>query len=171
MSNVVVISAGLSGLSAACYLTPATVMRSHSWHATQFQVVARTSWVGAFTGPFGRPDPTWRFRTPVQSGKRFRDPRLHELFSFQAMFRGLHAGCRARALCRNHIHGQHCRRLVPRRRHPQRSVAMAQAAEKAGDLTVHAMSLKRAVLPYRTGGGRRHCGRTRSHHVEKYPEG
>ena len=49
-------------------------------------------------------------------------------------------------------------------------VAMAQAAEKAGTLR-YMRCIEAVLLPYRTGGGRRHCGRTRSHHVEKYPEG
>jgi phytoene desaturase len=64
VSSVVVIGAGLAGLSAACYLTG---------RGDDVTVVER--------GAFGRLSAAVR--------RRFADPRLHRLFSFQAMYAGL----------------------------------------------------------------------------------
>ena len=49
--------------------------------------------------------------------KRFADPRLHRLFSFQAMYAGLAPDSALCALRGDHLHGQHRGRVVPRGRH------------------------------------------------------
>jgi hypothetical protein len=60
-----------------------------------------------------------------------REPRIDGLIELAH-----HGTWRARALCRNHIHGQHCRRVVTQGGIHSVPVAVARAAEKAGDLTV-----------------------------------